>query len=89
MFLLQYIRVCDIISYVENLWPIYVGLSLKPYFHYVKLRPPKPHYHVLKTQKTYCIQLLCNYPLGITTIVQLSLYKYGILINKLSCQKIN
>jgi hypothetical protein len=49
----------------------------------------KPHYPATKTQKTTHIQLLCNYPLGITTIVQLSPYKYNVLINKLPCQKIN
>jgi hypothetical protein len=30
------------------------------------------HYFATKTQKTTHIQLLCNYPLGITTIIQLS-----------------
>jgi hypothetical protein len=48
----------------------------------------KPHYLATKTQKTIRIQLLCSYPLGITTIVQLSLLKY-VLINKLPHQKIN
>jgi hypothetical protein len=31
--------------------------------------PPKPHYLANKIQKIICIQLLCNYPLGITIIV--------------------
>jgi hypothetical protein len=41
--------------------------------HYEKSRPSKPRYPSTKTQKTTCIQLLCDYPLGITTTVQLSL----------------
>jgi hypothetical protein len=41
----------------------------------------------IKTQKTTCIQLLHNYLLGITTNVQLSFFKYNLLINKLLCQK--
>jgi hypothetical protein len=40
--------------------------------HYEKLCLLKPHYIATKTLKTCHIQLLCNYPLGITTIVQLS-----------------
>ncbi len=40
--------------------------------HYEKSHLLKPHYPAIKTQKIICIQLLCNYPLGITTIVQLS-----------------
>jgi hypothetical protein len=40
--------------------------------HYEKLHPPKPHFLVIRTQKTICIQLLCNCPLDITTIMQLS-----------------
>jgi hypothetical protein len=40
--------------------------------HYEKLHPSKPHYPIIKIQKTTHIQLLCNYPLGITTSVQLS-----------------
>jgi hypothetical protein len=40
--------------------------------HYEKSRPPKPHYPPTKIQKTTHIQLLCIYPLGITTIMQLS-----------------
>jgi hypothetical protein len=40
--------------------------------HYEKLHLLKPHYLATKIQKTTHIQLLCNYPLGITTIVQLS-----------------
>ncbi len=32
----------------------------------------KSHYLATKTQKSICIQLLCNYPLGITTTVQIS-----------------
>jgi hypothetical protein len=41
--------------------------------HYEKSHTSKPHYTTIKIQKTTQIQLLCNYPLGITTIVQLSL----------------
>ncbi len=41
--------------------------------HYEKLHSPKPHYLAIKIQKTIHIQLLCNYPLNITTIMQLSL----------------
>jgi hypothetical protein len=46
--------------------------------HYEKSRSWKPHYlatiiqKTIWTKKTTCIQLLCNYPLGITTIVRLS-----------------
>jgi hypothetical protein len=40
--------------------------------HYDKLCPLKPHYLITKTQKMIHIQLYCNYPLGITTNVQLS-----------------
>ncbi len=40
-------------------------------FHYEKLCPVKPHYLTTKIQKTTHIQLLCNYPLNITTITQL------------------
>jgi hypothetical protein len=43
----------------------------------------------IKTQKKTHIQLLCNYPSSITISVQLSIYKYDVLINKLSCQKVN
>jgi len=40
--------------------------------HYEKSHPPKPHYLATKIQKTIRIKLLCNYPLGITTTMQLS-----------------
>jgi hypothetical protein len=40
--------------------------------HYEKSCLLKPHYLVTKTQKTIDIQLLCNYPLDITTTMQLS-----------------
>ncbi len=40
--------------------------------HYEKSRLLKPHYLAIKTQAIICIQLLCDYPLGFTTIVQLS-----------------
>jgi hypothetical protein len=43
------------------------------YLHYEKLRSSKLDDHATKTQKTTQIQLLCNYPMGITNIVQLSL----------------
>jgi hypothetical protein len=51
----------------------------KANYHYEKLHPLKLHYLATKIQKTTHIQLLCNYPP----------YKYGLLINKLSCQKIS
>jgi hypothetical protein len=41
--------------------------------HYEKLCPLKPHYPTIKTQNKIHIQLLCNYLLGITISVQLSL----------------
>jgi hypothetical protein len=41
--------------------------------HYEKLHPSKPHYLATKTQKTIHIQLFCNYLLGITSSVQLTL----------------
>jgi hypothetical protein len=59
------------------------------HYHCEKSRLPKPHYPAIKIQKTTHIQLLCNYPLDITTIVQLSPLKYGVLISKLPCQKIS
>jgi hypothetical protein len=40
--------------------------------HYEKSCLSKSHYPSTKIQKTNHIQLLCNYPLGVTTIVQLS-----------------
>ncbi len=49
----------------------------------------KPHYPSIKAKKKTHIQLLCNYPLGITTSMQLSFWKYGELINRLSHQKIS
>jgi hypothetical protein len=57
--------------------------------HYEKLLLLKPHYLATKIQKTTHIQLFCNYFLGITTNVQLSFYKYDVLINKLPRQKIS
>ncbi len=36
----------------------------------------------LNSKKTH-IQLLCNFPLGITTIMQLSPLKYGVLLLKI------
>jgi hypothetical protein len=51
--------------------------------HYEKLCPSKPHCFAIKIQKTTRIQLLCNYPFGITHIMQLFLWKYEELINKL------
>jgi hypothetical protein len=54
-----------------------------------KLYLLKPHYPATKNKKTTHIQLSCNYPLGISTIVQLSPLKYEVLINKLLHQKIN
>ncbi len=40
--------------------------------HYEKLHPLKPHCPIIEAQKTIHIQLLCNYPLGITITMQLS-----------------
>jgi hypothetical protein len=40
--------------------------------HYEKLCLLAPHDLQLKLKKTIHIQLLCNYPFGITTVVQLS-----------------
>jgi hypothetical protein len=57
--------------------------------HYEKSHSLKPHYPTTKTKKKTHIQLLYNSPLGITTIVQLSFYKYIVLINKLPHQKIS
>jgi hypothetical protein len=48
--------------------------------HYENLHLLKPHNLATKVQKIIYIQLLCNYPLGITTIVQLSLWKNEVLI---------
>jgi hypothetical protein len=45
------------------------GLTMK---HYKNLCSSKPHYRITKIQKKIHIQLLCNYPLGITTTMQLS-----------------
>jgi hypothetical protein len=53
--------------------------------HYEKSCPLKPHYPATKTQKTTHTKLLCNYPLGKTTIMQLSPLKYGVLVKKLPC----
>jgi hypothetical protein len=39
------------------------------YIHYEKSCSSKPHYSITKVQITTHIQLLCNYPLGITTIL--------------------
>ncbi len=47
--------------------------SLGPIHSLWKITYAKPHYLATKTQKTTHIQLLCNYFLGITTIVQLTL----------------
>jgi hypothetical protein len=40
--------------------------------HYEKLHLLKPYYYATRAQKKIRIQLLCNYPLSITTIMQLS-----------------
>jgi hypothetical protein len=54
-----------------------------------KLYLSKPHYPATKDQKKTHIQLSFNYPLGISTIVQLSPLKYEVLINKLLHEKIS
>jgi hypothetical protein len=41
--------------------------------HYEKSCPSKPQYLITKTKKKRNIQLLCNYALGITITMQLSL----------------
>ncbi len=48
---------------------------------------PKSHCPTIKAQKTTHVSLLFNYPLSMTSIIQLSPYKYRELINKLSHQK--
>jgi len=45
--------------------------------HFEKLCLLKPHYHATKVRKMICIQLLCKYPLGSTTIVQVSFTDYN------------
>jgi hypothetical protein len=64
----------------NNLTPLIkcVVMQIERYFiacynyHYEKSHLSKPHYPTTKTQKTTHIQLLYNYPLGITTTMQLS-----------------
>jgi hypothetical protein len=51
--------------------------------HYEKLCPSKPHWFATTVKKTTYIQLLCNYPFGITNIMQLFHWKYEELMNKL------
>jgi hypothetical protein len=47
-------------------------MTKKQWFtHYEKSCLPKPHYLTTKTQKKIHIQMICNYPFGIITIVQL------------------
>jgi hypothetical protein len=58
---------------------------LKETMHYEKSHLLKPHYLATKIQKKTYIQILYNYPLGITTTIQLSPKKYDVLINKFSC----
>jgi len=61
-------------SFIIILFRIFLVYFLKFLFnHYEKSHLLKPHYLVIKTQKTTPMQLLYNHPLGITTIVQLSL----------------
>jgi hypothetical protein len=45
--------------------------------HYEKLHMSKSYYYATRVQKTTHMQLLCNYPLGITTTMQLSLGNMG------------
>lgn len=40
--------------------------------HYDKLHLLKPYYYAIKAQKTTRMQLLCIYPLGIITTMQVS-----------------
>jgi hypothetical protein len=58
-----------LIASLKNVWNI---CKKNPISLWEIMFLSKPHYLVTKTQKIICIQLLCNYPLGITTIVQLS-----------------
>jgi len=54
-------------------------------FHYEKSHPSKPHYLATKTPKITHMQLLYNYPLVLQLLCNyIFLYKYGVLINKLS-----
>jgi hypothetical protein len=53
-------------------WNMATGWIPKMANHYEKLCPLKSHYPATKCLKKPHIQLLCNYPLGITTIMQLS-----------------
>jgi hypothetical protein len=73
--------------FIFNTTSLYQGMdqTMIMFLHYEKLHPPKPHCIATKTQKSIRIQILCNYLLGITTTMQISPYKYGVLINKLSC----
>jgi hypothetical protein len=74
--------VVRLVTTILTSWPCHV-------FHYEKLCLLKPHYPTIRAQKTTRIQLLNNYPFGITTLMQLSPWKYGELTNKLPRQKIN
>jgi hypothetical protein len=53
--------------------------------HYERLCPSKPCCFATRVWDITHIQLLCNYPFGITNIMQPFPWKYGELINKLSC----
>jgi hypothetical protein len=57
--------------------------------HTIMMHYKKSRYPTTKAQKTTHIQLLCNYSLDITTILQLFSLEYEVLINKLQYQKIN
>jgi hypothetical protein len=54
-------------------WKISINLVNLKGNHHEKSCLLKPHYLTTKIQKTIHIQLLCNYPLGITITMQLSL----------------
>ncbi len=75
LFLMVIFFLHDVLSPLDHVFTcLFVNIVLIFYLliYYEKLRPSKPHYHATKTQKTTHTQLLCNYLLGITTIVQLS-----------------
>jgi hypothetical protein len=67
---------CPLINLVKD--NIFKPVNQPPGCHYDKSYSSKPHYPTTQTQKITHIESLCNYPLGITTIVQLSPYKYNV-----------
>ncbi len=85
---------CNTLDLNPNVKPIFHTFELEEMYgniccNYEKSHPSKPHHPTTKAQKTTHIQLLCNYPLDITTIVQLYPWKYKVLTNKLPYQKVS